>query len=565
MPQLINKIIIHWLKLVIVALPLLPTSLISNSYAETAATTQPSVAKPAGVSKAKQSRANAQKKKVYKKVKQAADSLPNETQTNDGNDPEILNLTVKSKGAKKSSSTHNSSLVEDASIDSTQNSCTLNDYPENSCIKTYGALCGEDLEIAKIAWKYFENNYQPKTGLVNAANKYPSTTMWDSGSALAATIAAREFDFITQKQFDDRIMALLTTLNTMKLFNGEAPNKAYNSTSAEMVDYGNKPSAEGIGASALDLARMVQWLNVLSCKHPKHQMLAQKTVARWKYCRLIKDGQMYGLAKKPGKEVQILQEGRLGYEQYAGKVFSRLGFDQSVSKTYKNQYAGQVEIDGIPIAHDIRDAKTLGAHNYVVTESFIMDAMENGIDTENAPLIDNIYKVQQKRWERTGQITAVTEDNVDRDPWFIYNTIFVDGKPWAAITDTGKDMNKYRSVSTKAAISMALLKPNELYSKVLMNHVRSAYDPEAGWYSGVYENGYGYNKSITANTNGVILESLLYKIHGPLAAGCAKCNKGFDLNDQFLTDANATNSCIPSKSSTPDCTRSGTCSAVTKE
>jgi hypothetical protein len=565
MPQFVNKITFYCLKLAVVVVVLLPIVLINNSYAETAATTQPGATNSTGANKIKQSRTSVKKKKANRKVKPTADAPPKEVQAKDNNEPEILNLTVKPKSAKKSGSTHNSSLVEDASIDSTQNSCTLNDYPDNSCIKTYGKLCDEDLEIAKIAWKYFENNYQPKTGLVNAANKYPSTTMWDSGSALAATIAAREFDFITQKQFDDRIMALLTTLNTMKLFNGEAPNKAYNSTSGEMVDYGNKPSPEGIGVSALDLARMVQWLNVLSCTHPKHQVLAQKVVARWKYCRLIKDGQMYGLAKKPGKEPQVLQEGRLGYEQYAGKIFSRLGFDQSVSKTYKNQFASQVEIDGVPIAHDIRDSKTLGAHNYVVTESFIMDAMENGIDTENAPLIDNIYKVQQKRWERTGQITAVTEDNVDRDPWFIYNTIFVDGKSWAAITDTGKDMSKFRSVSTKAAISMALLKPNEFYSKVLMNHVRSAYDPEAGWYSGVYENGFGYNKSITANTNGVILQSLLYKIHGPLAAGCAKCNKGFDLNDQFLTDSNATNSCIPSKSSTPDCARLGTCSAVTKE
>jgi Protein of unknown function (DUF3131) len=565
MPQFVNKITFYCLKLAVVVFVLLPIVLINDSYAETAATTQPGATNSTGANKIKQSRTSVKKKKANRKVKPTADAPPKEVQAKDNNEPEILNLTVKPKSAKKSGSTHNSSLVEDASIDSTQNSCTLNDYPDNSCIKTYGKLCDEDLEIAKIAWKYFENNYQPKTGLVNAANKYPSTTMWDSGSALAATIAAREFDFITQKQFDDRIMALLTTLNTMKLFNGEAPNKAYNSTSGEMVDYGNKPSPEGIGVSALDLARMVQWLNVLSCTHPKHQVLAQKVVARWKYCRLIKDGQMYGLAKKPGKEPQVLQEGRLGYEQYAGKIFSRLGFDQSVSKTYKNQFASQVEIDGVPIAHDIRDSKTLGAHNYVVTESFIMDAMENGIDTENAPLIDNIYKVQQKRWERTGQITAVTEDNVDRDPWFIYNTIFVDGKSWAAITDTGKDMSKFRSVSTKAAISMALLKPNEFYSKVLMNHVRSAYDPEAGWYSGVYENGFGYNKSITANTNGVILQSLLYKIHGPLAAGCAKCNKGFDLNDQFLTDSNATNSCIPSKSSTPDCARLGTCSAVTKE
>lgn len=112
---------------------------------------------------------------------------------------------------------------------------------------------------------------------------------------------------------------------------------------------------------------------------------------------------------------------------------------------------------------------------------------------------------------------------------------------------------------------MALLKPNEMYSKVLLNHVRSAYNPEAGWYSGVYENGYGYNKSITANTNGVILESLLYKTRGPLAIGCAKCGKGFDLNDQFLAGANAQNNCIPSKSNIPDCAKLGTCSAVPAE
>jgi hypothetical protein len=565
MLKLVNRVKQQCLTLIIVTLFFLPVLVISDSYAETAKKTQPNVTKSISENKTKQSRAQGQKKRSSKKVKPVSSDAADEAQKDDNSEPEILNLTVKSKSNKKATGARSSSLVEDASIDSTQNSCTLNDYPDHSCIKTYGKLCAEDLEIAKIAWKYFENNYQNKTGLVNAANKYPSTTMWDSGSALAATIAAREFDFITQKQFDDRIMALLTTLNTMKLFNGEAPNKAYNSTNGEMVDYGNKPSADGIGVSALDLARMMQWLNVLSCTHPKHQMLAQKAIARWKYCRLIKDGQMYGLAKKPGKEPQVLQEGRLGYEQYAGKIFSRLGFDQSISKTYKNKFTTETEIYGVPIIYDSRDPKQLGAYNYVVTESYVMDAMENGIDTENAALIDNIYKVQQKRWETTGQITAVTEDNVDRDPWFVYNTIFVAGKAWNAITDTGKDMDKLRSVSTKAAISMALLKPNELYSKVLMNHVRSAYDPEAGWYSGVYENGLGYNKAITANTNGVILESLLYKVHGPLAVGCAKCNQGFDLNDQFLKDTNAMNSCIPTKSSVPDCARMGTCSTTAKE
>lgn len=475
---------------------------------------------------------------------------------------ETLNLKAKPKNAKRTTGRLATTLEDDARIDTTQNACTLSTYPTNSCLTSHGELCDEDLEIAKIAWSYFEKNYQPKTGFVNAVNNYPSTTMWDSGSALAATISAKEFGFITQKQFDDRVMALLTSLNTMKLFDNAVPNKAYNAANAKMVDYRNKISKSGIGASALDLARMVQWLNVLACMHPKHQLLAQKAIARWKYCELIKDGQMYGFAKGKGKEggKRILQEGRLGYEQYAGKIFSRLGFDQSISKTYHNKHTKPVDIDGVSILVDARDANTLGGNNYVLTESYIMDAMENGIDTENAPLIDNIFKVQQKRWERIGQVTAITEDNLDRDPWFVYNTIFVNGKPWSAITDKGKDMSKYKSVSTKAAISMALLKPNEPYSKVLLNHVRSAYRPGVGWYSGVYENGFGYNKAITANTNGVILQSLLYKVRGPLPISCARCSKGFDLNDQFLAEISAQNSCIPSSGIVPDCKKLGSCS-----
>lgn len=476
-----------------------------------------------------------------------------ETSINNGQQVRALFKATKNKTYPfKKQENSATSIEHNLDLYQKRNVCSLNSYPENSCMQASGTLCEEDIKIAKIAWKYFENNYQPKTGFVNAANSYPSTSMWDTGSSLAATIAARDLELITQKQFDDRIMALLITLNTMKLFNDEAPNKAYNTMTGEMVDYTNKSSPDGIGVSSLDLARLVQWLNILTCKQPKYQIFAQRVIARWNFCRLIKDGQMYGLDKAHSKQIQVLQEGRLGYEQYGGKVFARLGFDQTISKSYINKYASTSEIYGIPITHDSRDAIKYGAHNYVVTESYVMDAMENGIDSENASLIDNIYKVQQKRWERTGQITAVTEDNIDRDPYFVYNTIFVNGGQWNAITDTGVNMNKLKSISTKAAISMAILKPNDYYSKVLMNSVRSAYDADAGWYSGVYESGIGYNKAITANTNGVILQSMLYKLQGSLASSCEKCNKGFDLNDQFLTDTDSLNRCIPSKGRTPD-------------
>jgi hypothetical protein len=407
--------------------------------------------------------------------------------------------------------------------------------PAQQCFTNSKTLCKKDLTAARTAWKYFENNYQPETGLVNSVNNYTSTTMWDTGSALAATIAAHDFGFITQKDFDDRIVALLKTLNTMQLFNNEAPNKAYNTVTAEMVDYTNQSTPEGIGVSTLDLARLVSWLNTLICKYPKYNFQVNNVLSRWDYTRLLTNRQMYGLARDPvSKEIQVLQEGRLGYEQYAGKIFKELGFDQSVAASYENEFRRDIDIYNVPIAYDSRDPRELGAYNYVVTESYGLDVIENGYDDVNRKLVKNIYEVQRERWNQTGALTAVSEDNVDREPWFIYNTIFTAGLPWNTTTDTGVRHDELKSVSTKAAFTLAMLYPEDDYSQRLIAQIESAYDPENGWFSGVYENGNGYNKAITANTNGIILSGMLYKKYGSFYPICNRCGQRISLKkDKF--------------------------------
>ncbi len=418
-------------------------------------------------------------------------------------------------------------------------------WPDQRCLATR-PLCDNDWRVARIAWKYFEKNYQPKTGLVNAVDNYPSTTMWDVGSSLAGTIAAVHLGLLEPKEFDDRIVAMLATLRGMRLYRDELPNKAYNAATAELTDYTNKPVAEGLGYSALDIARLASWLDQLACMHPKHAHAAKQVLLRWKYCRLIQDGQMYGAVFDPAtKKDQALQEGRLGYEQYGGKAFARLGFDQKVSARYDNQYASMVEINEVPIAFDMRDPRKFGAFNYVVTESYALDALEFGRDPELTRLLRNIYEVQKRRWQRTGIVTAVSEDNVDRPPYFVYNTIFAAGSAWNTITDQGTDQHQLKSLSTKAAFSLATLFPDDPYSSVLVNAVSSAYDPERGWYSGVYESGIGYNKAITANTNGIILETLLFKALGPLYPACRKCERGLKLGGQAVDATLAATQCLP--------------------
>ena len=118
-----------------------------------------------------------------------------------------------------------------------------------------GELTAREMTIAKNAWQYFVTNYQPTTGLVNAVNKYPSTTMWDSGSYLAALTAARELGIIDKAEFDRRMLKILATINKLDLFRNELPNKAYNTLTAQKVNYTNKPGE--IGFSALDIGRML--------------------------------------------------------------------------------------------------------------------------------------------------------------------------------------------------------------------------------------------------------------------------------------------------------------------
>ena len=52
------------------------------------------------------------------------------------------------------------------------------------------ALTPEEQTWAAIAWRYFVNNTQPQTGLVNGSDKQPRVTLWQMGDTLIALLAA---------------------------------------------------------------------------------------------------------------------------------------------------------------------------------------------------------------------------------------------------------------------------------------------------------------------------------------------------------------------------------------
>ena len=369
-------------------------------------------------------------------------------------------------------------------------------------------LTAADLIMARQAWQYFQHNWQPKTGLVNSANDFASVTIWDQAAAMAALVSARELDLLPAAEFQTKMSLMLKTLATLPLYKGQLPNKVYNSKTLIPVNYGELTKREEIGWSAIDLGRMSIWLKIVGAKYPQLKPQTEAVWKHWQVKRLVKDGQMFGVSVVKGKE-EYNQEGRLGYESYAayGLKLWGLKVDKALDTKSNTAFVG---IYGQGIPYDKRDFSNSGANNYVLSEPYILDGMETGFQALPKAYADRVLAAQEARYKATKQLTAVTEDNLDRPPYFVYNSLFVNGKPWANITDKRESHNDLRFISAKAAIGWDVLY-NTAYTNKLSTFVQTNLQAKGGWYNGFYEVLKQPNRAQTANNNGVILQSLLYK------------------------------------------------------
>ncbi|MBH8572421.1 DUF3131 domain-containing protein [Nostocaceae cyanobacterium CENA369] len=389
----------------------------------------------------------------------------------------------------------------------------------DSCSNITAPLTPEEQTYARAAWQYFVKNYQPETGFTNSTGGYPSGTLWDMGNYLMALNAARSLNLTDQADFDARLNKFLQTFSNLKLFEDTLPNKVYNAANAQMVDYGNNPLERGIGWSALDVGRILAAFDVIRTCHPQYNDWLKGIVAKWQLGRSLKDGQLFGAAVLPDNKTLLVQEGRLGYEEYSARGYQLWGF--SAPKAISLEPFKLVEINGVQIPVDTRDFKSTNANNYVVSESYILDGIEFGLQGELADFAARVLDVQKRRYDTTGQLTAVTEDNIDQAPYFLYNTIYANGASWATITDANQPYPQFRSISTKAAFGWRYLFPDNAYAQKVFDAVKDLRSPDdSGYYAGIYEESKQPNKALTGNTNGLILEILYYKARGnrPLIA-----------------------------------------------
>lgn len=386
----------------------------------------------------------------------------------------------------------------------------------------HGPLSAVEQEMARIAWRYFENNTQAATGMVNAVDNYASTTMWDTSAALAAIVAARELGVIDGNDAEARLRRIVDVLGRLVLFRDRCPNKAYNTITLVPTDYGNNPAQ--IGCSALDVGRILVWMRIVHDRYPGLRGSVDAAVDRWKIAGLVRGGELVGTTLVNNK-VEFRQEGRLGYEEYGVKGFALWG--QLAAKAARPEPYDVSAVEGVPIAHDHRDGPTTGGNNAVVTESNALDGIEFGWTMPGAAGPDlwtmnqarNVYLAQQRRYQHTGILTARTEHQLLKPPYFVYDSLFANGQAWATIEISGAAVPSAAAVATKAALGLWVLWPTP-YTDLLFKTVVSERDPGRGFYEGIFENG-GPLRAFTANNNGIILEALLFKVRGPLVAFAA--------------------------------------------
>jgi hypothetical protein len=379
-------------------------------------------------------------------------------------------------------------------------------------------VSAQEVQWARTAWRYLENNTDDITGLVNGMDRVPTFTAWNAGDAIAATIAGHELGVIDAREFDLRLSRLLGFLATMDLSQGQLPNKVYNAVTGRMVGFENRP--DDIGWSAVDVGRLLLWLRIAGQRHPKFQEYADKVVVRWTFCNVIDDcGRLQGTARSNGQVIRY-QEGRLGYEQLAAAGYAAWGFDAHQASALPA--VETVNIFGMPVTVDARDPRTSGAQAPVLTMPYVLSGVELGWtapdgSTALRDLAPQVQRVQEERWRRERQVTARTDYQLRDAPYVVLDSVYASGYAWNTVGNDGKEYERLAQVSTRAAFGLAALWPGE-YARALVDNVRFLYDPDRGWFEGRFEQGGGPNTNITLSTNAAILETLLFQARGTLHA-----------------------------------------------
>jgi hypothetical protein len=364
-----------------------------------------------------------------------------------------------------------------------------------------------DIKAAEIAWNYFENNYNPETGLVNGTHKYKVIRPEHIGHTIMATIAVKKLGIISPSTFHDRMKKLVGTLTKLKVYRNELPNVYYDAKTAKMVEKSGKVSYTGNGWDLYSVAQMVTALYHLQRDFPVYREDVFGYVASWNTKRAFLEKGMEnrwfnGKDKGGSKPVKDVAK-----EYYIHSAFNLFNFQS---------FSHFVETKNLEYKAPYRHEVPMGfKHRLANGESYLWSMMAHPYYLKYKHYSSNIYMTLKDRYEITGKIATSTEEAIDSKPHWVSNNIYNNGKLWNDLNRDEKTVKGKNIISTKAAfVYDALYGYKDSFAKVLMEEVAEAYKDGFGWYGGKYSKSGRINKSLNSATNSAVLQALLYKRTG---------------------------------------------------
>lgn len=355
--------------------------------------------------------------------------------------------------------------------------------------------------LAKKAYYYFEQNWNEETGLFNSVQGYHHSTMWDVASGIAAILSAEGLELISAEEAESKLLQTLTTLLTLPLYNNSLPNREYSTHTAQPSGRYSATPSNGNGWSALDIGRLLIWLEITQRYKPEFKTSIQSILEHWKLEKAVYQGTLYG-ELKTSKKKHYRQEGRLGYLQYAAYGFDLAGFD--VSTAYEQQDIEEVSVDGVPLLVDQRNLP------YFTTDPYVLAGIEFGAKEQWWNQLDALYQLQKEKSSQQGSPWVFAEDAMSRSPWFSYNNIYIYGSAWLSIAPGGKPIENPQIFSNKVAFGLSVLFDNDDFSRQLAGKVINNSLTHRAVPTGLYLNG-GPNNAYNINTNSLILSALWFK------------------------------------------------------
>ncbi|MGF1730037.1 DUF3131 domain-containing protein [Photobacterium kasasachensis] len=376
-------------------------------------------------------------------------------------------------------------------------------------------LTQQERMLANKAHYYIEQNWNPNTGFIDSVQGYHHSTMWDIASSIGAILALEALELLPSDQASSKLEALLSTLGAMPLYNGKLPNREYNTKTGLPSGSLSSTASNGNGWSALDIGRLLIWLEITAKYKPEFINQIVKIKKNWSLADAVNQQNLYGEYRNK-QRVQYRQEGRLGYLQYAAQGYSLSGYD--VSKAYEKTdtqvvYQGNTEL--------IIDKRNLP---YFTPDPYVLNAIELGIHDIWWDQLEALYSIHKNQFNRTDQLWIFAEDAISKAPWFSYNNIYFYGKSWLSTSAGGKPIENPQVFSNKIAFALSVIF-NDAFSERLQQQVIKNSRFSKSVPTGVYLNN-APNLAYNINTNSLILVSLWFKHR----------NKRPILEDAVITD-----------------------------